>query len=524
MKNYQLTKEYLYKILFLAVGALMVVTRFWRLTTIPSGLHLDEAGMAYDAWCLANYGVDRYLNSWPLYLVNYGGGQSILYCYLCAGLFRLFGFSVWLVRLPAVVFSFLTWFFGMKLTRRLSGGNMPLTLFVGLLVAVCPYFILNSRFGLDCNLLIGMSCVFLYCFLCAIETDRIRWYVLSGAAGGLVLYTYVLSYLILPGFLVLALLYCIRVRRFRFTRWLSMAVPMGIIAAPLIAVQIINMFDLPELVIAGFTFTKLDFYRVGELGRFNISYLLQMLRSTFINGEFDYVSAPGYCNLYAVAIPLFVIGLIRAIVRFAHSLKSRELDSWSWILLWLIVVLLLFAHLKPIAYRLGGIYPAVALLTALGAETLIRLLSRHTPRLCTPVMLYGAFCVAYLLMFARFGNYYYRGGYTAENYPLTHFDIMVTDALNFLEEHPEYQNEGVYMAEPDIYYALSSLSAPFDLGLDPYASGHCFQDYYQCGTLPEIDTSYNYIVRDTFTEYAQELRSMGYTEISYPNYSLFYRE
>ncbi len=66
-----------------AVVACFCVTRFFRLDSLPEGLHIDEVGLGYDALCLSKYGVDRYLEPWPLYMINAGGGSSILYTYLC---------------------------------------------------------------------------------------------------------------------------------------------------------------------------------------------------------------------------------------------------------------------------------------------------------------------------------------------------------------------------------------------------------------------------------------------------------
>ncbi len=62
-----------------AIGIVFVLTRLFLLTSVPRGLHVDEAGMAYDAFCLANYGTDRYMTWHPVYLTNYGSGQSALY-------------------------------------------------------------------------------------------------------------------------------------------------------------------------------------------------------------------------------------------------------------------------------------------------------------------------------------------------------------------------------------------------------------------------------------------------------------
>lgn len=62
---------------------LFIVTRLWQLTSLPLGIHIDEAGMSYDAWCLAQWGVDRHLKSWPVYMMNFSMGQSSLYAFVC---------------------------------------------------------------------------------------------------------------------------------------------------------------------------------------------------------------------------------------------------------------------------------------------------------------------------------------------------------------------------------------------------------------------------------------------------------
>lgn len=110
-------------LIFFGLIILFLFTRLWKLTSLPYGLHIDEAGMAYSAWSLAEYGVDRYLNSWPVYVPNFVGGQSAMYVYLCAGLFKIFGYHLCLIRVPAVLFSFLNFIFGMLIVRKVFPQN-----------------------------------------------------------------------------------------------------------------------------------------------------------------------------------------------------------------------------------------------------------------------------------------------------------------------------------------------------------------------------------------------------------------
>ena len=162
--------KYHFVLLFLFVIA--VFLRLYKIDQIPLGLHIDEVGMAYDAWCLSQTGTDRWLNSWPIYLNNTGNGQSVLYCWLCSFLFRIFEVSFLQIRLPAIVFSLLTLFFGLKFVKLCWTDYSERLLLVAVLFVLVPYFTQNSRYGLDCNLMLGMSTIFFYFFAKAIYTSR----------------------------------------------------------------------------------------------------------------------------------------------------------------------------------------------------------------------------------------------------------------------------------------------------------------------------------------------------------------
>ena len=148
-----------YSIVLLFIGFLF--TRLFLLDQVPYGYHVDEAGMAYDAWSLAHFGVDRYLNSFPVYLINYGDGQSALYAYSVAFLLKFFDYSIWIVRLPGVILSSITFFVGYVTLSEILNSK-KIGLFFSFLFTILPYFIMQSRFGLDCNLMMGMSSIVLY--------------------------------------------------------------------------------------------------------------------------------------------------------------------------------------------------------------------------------------------------------------------------------------------------------------------------------------------------------------------------
>lgn len=507
------------------------MTRLWRLPSLPYGLHIDEAGMAYDAWCLSKYGVDRYLKSWPVYLTNLGGGQSSLYAFLCAFLFKIFGYSVWLIRLPAVIFSFLNLVFGMKLAREIYPERPYAPVAAGALLTVCPYFIMAARFGLDCNLMLGMSTVFLYLFVTAVKGGRVGRYMAAGVAGGVLLYTYALTYMILPLFLILALVYLFRVKRFSWKGWVAMAIPMGLLAIPLILVQIVNFFDLEEFRLACFTITKLRRYRASEVGFFGIRKfcvaLFCIFFGDFLEEPLQYNSAPGFANLYLATLLLCMVGALAALRRLWVSVRRRDPDFLALVLLWAIGIVFFESHIPVNVNRINGVFTAVALLAVEGMEALLCMVGRLRPIRKSGSRGYrtgiaAGLILLYTICFARFSIYYYGGRYTAENTMLPYFDITVPEAVSFIEQSDVLRQKQTQMPQVEIYYALSALESPYVLRIGD-GDGMAFGNYHFNG-LGEIRDDYNYIVWEGFEKYGGNLREAGFSEERFEGYSLFYRE
>lgn len=114
-----LVKKYWYSAAILLLFLIAVFLRVYRLESLPDVLHIDEAGLGYNAWCLAHYGTDRYLNVRPFYPQNFYGGQSPLYTYLLALLIRTVGqgnLSLTLLKIPAVLASLLLFLSGPRVS------------------------------------------------------------------------------------------------------------------------------------------------------------------------------------------------------------------------------------------------------------------------------------------------------------------------------------------------------------------------------------------------------------------------
>ena len=92
-----------YKKIWLVFVVILFITVIFKFGEIPTYIGVDEAGMVYDALNLAEYGTDRYMNSYPLYLTNFGSGQSSLCAYLVVLCIKLFGANMISYRLPTLL-------------------------------------------------------------------------------------------------------------------------------------------------------------------------------------------------------------------------------------------------------------------------------------------------------------------------------------------------------------------------------------------------------------------------------------
>ena len=214
---------------------LTVFTSLFKLGEVPYGLNVDEAGMAYDAISIVKYGTNRYLNAYPVYFKNYGGGQSAMYTYLTAILIKIFGYGTTIIRLPAVflrLITFVSLYFIFKSEFEIDCRKkilLPLFLF-----SISPYFIMQSRWGLDCNLLVGFLSVAVCILVFAIRSETFKLFFLSGVLFGLTLYTYALSYIIIPVFLLLICYYLVNIKKINLYQILSFLLPLFLLAIPLI--------------------------------------------------------------------------------------------------------------------------------------------------------------------------------------------------------------------------------------------------------------------------------------------------
>lgn len=510
--------KYHYLILFL-IFLVFLFSRLFRIATIPSGIHVDELGIAYDAQCLANYGVDRNLISYPVYPANFSDGCSALYTYMAALIFKLFGYSLTNFRLVAVICAIPCFFCSYLLVRELFA-KKSIALLAPILVTILPEYFISERWGLDCNLFLSVVTVAFLFYIKAIHTEKTRYYLLAGVFWGITLYTYVISYIIIPVFLITSTIYLIYVKKFKFKQTVILAIPLAILALPLILMQLVNMGILSQFSFLFSDFIPLSWYRSNELGLANIMDNLDLFKILLVDSNLlQHTSFPGYGTMYYFTIPLILYGLAVCIKQTYISIKNREYQMKSMILLFAFVAYCMSLILYDVViYRVNEIFMAFMLMVVIAFEHI----SRHKKLLIVPLL------VCYLFSFLSFTNMYYRYQNEISEEPGMFLPTTIGEVFDYFDNtyndgrkvyiQASYENSNYN----DILIALYGELTPYEWH-DPST----WEEHYYLGLPTEVnpDEDCLYILGANWNHISSWLVDYaGYVrDDSFPGYAILYR-
>lgn len=435
-----------YKIILAIFLVLVFITRIYKFGETPSFIQVDEAGAAYDAYCLAEYGIDRYQNSYPLYLINFGGGQSALYAYATIPFIKLFGANIVAYRLPELLFFLMGILVCYILINKVK--DKKTALLYTFLIIISPWNIEASRQGLDCNLLAPM---FMLDLLLLINAKKNYQYIIAGISIGITLYTYCLSWLLIPAFLVVYIIYMLIIKKINFKQIILIGIPIAIFAIPLIYLLLLNKGYASRTNFGIFTIPKLFSFRQGEISISNI----------FKYGEYSLKTI--FCDqygMYIVQIPLFIIGFIVGIKEFIKSIKTKEFNFTG--LITIVFAVLLICN---ILVTVGTLNRANILYLPMLYIITIGIIELSKGSRCTFISIIALLIVLFTLFEVSYYNLDNENGRWSY-YPYT--DKEIYEITQKLENDDETKDVKKYFtisnkAEVYIYTMLVNLPSPYEL-------------------------------------------------------------
>ena len=506
-----------YKKIWIVFIIILFFTVVYKFGEIPTYLGCDEAGMAYDAYCLSEYGTDRYMNQYPLYLTNFGQGQSSLCAYLALIFIKILGPNVIAYRMPMLLVYIVSVIASYLMVSKFK--NKKFALLFTFLIITCPWNIFNTRMALDCNLYLGMFMIALYFMTRAEKTYQ---FFIAGIFVGLNLYTYCLAWITMPIFLAVWIVYMLNIKRINWKQIIVMGIPIAILALPLIYFLLLNYGIVKQTDIGIFSLPVLDTFRAEQISPLNIFKTgLESLKVIFMSEG----------TIYLLYVPLFIIGFILSFKNVVQSIKEKKFDLTTVMVIAFVTLLigLLFTRI-PTANKANVLYFLILYFVAVAIIKIC-----ENSYLSKIIML-----ITICSLFINFTwNYFKVDGVSGDNWYEDRYLYSLTEEI---EANERYANMGKYIisykAAPYIYVMLGTRMSPQEYmetqEIVDYGNNRTeiakIGDYNFIYKSNEFDEVVNnkengiFIISNRYENEIKELQEQGYTRQDYGYYAVMTKE
>lgn len=326
------TQSGAYKIMLLFAFVLHIGVFIYFMVKKP--INIDEAMTVLNANSLAKSGTDILGEKLPIYFDTWlHGGQSPFATYLVAIMIKLFGYSLFVTRVPMFVFSMLGLIAFYKFLKEIIPENETLINIAFCLACISPWHLYSSAFTLDCNFLPHIAMFGMYFLAKGINSTKSKYFVFSMLFFGLGFYCYILSAIIIPVLLAVLFLILLIKKKVSFKNTIISVITIFIVAIPFILQGLVQFGIIENLNFLGFSISKMPYYSRGSelklnsifenLGEGIISLLFTDIYSFNAKGvnSFNFANSFGSVALLAGVITL-ILNKIRKRNDFGIFLKA----------------------------------------------------------------------------------------------------------------------------------------------------------------------------------------------------------
>ena len=326
-------KEELILYFVLAFGSFI---RIFLIDKMPNALNVDEASSGYDAYSLLHFGVDRGGNSFPVYLYAWGSGQSVLYTYVSIPFVAIMGLTEYSIRLPMALAGIVSLYVFYYLIKTLFD-NKKMALLALIFFAICPWHIMKSRWGMECNLFPELVLWAVLLLVLGLKRDKIILQILAFIVLGISCYSYATSYLFLFVFIIVVLIFLLIAKRITIKRAILFLGIIGIICMPILLFNIVNKMDLDQIQIGKITIPKMKENRANYIiPKFDsnlyencVDNILDLERIIYLQiDDLEWNSIKPYGLFYRVSIIFLILGLVYSFTKYKDNYLSNIMNIW----------------------------------------------------------------------------------------------------------------------------------------------------------------------------------------------------
>ena len=253
------TQSGAYKIMLLFAFILHIGVFIYFMINTP--IHTDEVMTVLNANSLAKSGTDILGEKLPIYFDTWlYGGQSPFATYLVGVMIKLFGYSLFVTRVPMFVFSMLGLIAFYKFLKEVIPENETLINIAFCLACISPWHLYSSAFTLDCNFLPHIAMFGMYFLAKGINSTKSKYFVFSMLFFGLGFYCYILSAIIIPVLLAVLFLILLIKKKVSFKNTIISVITIFIVAIPFILQGLVQFGIIENLNFLGFSISKMPYY------------------------------------------------------------------------------------------------------------------------------------------------------------------------------------------------------------------------------------------------------------------------
>ena len=317
INNKEKTENTKYRIMLLFAFILHIGVFIYFMVKKP--INIDEAMTVLNANSLAKSGTDILGEKLPIYFDTWlYGGQSPFATYLVAIMIKLFGYSLFVTRVPMFIFSMLGLIAFYKFLKEVIPENETLINIAFCLACISPWHLYTSAFTLDCNFLPHIAMFGMYFLAKGINSTKSKYFVFSMLFFGLGFYCYILSAIIIPVLLAALFLILLIKKKVSFKNTIISVITIFIVAIPFILQGLVQFGIIENLNFLGFSISKMPYYSRGSelklnnilenLGEGIISLLFTDIYSFNAKGvnSFNFANSFGSVALLAGVITLIL--------------------------------------------------------------------------------------------------------------------------------------------------------------------------------------------------------------------------
>ena len=325
--------------ILILICLLFLITRLYKIDTIPSSVYWDEASIGYNAYSVLTTGKDEWGETLPLHFRAFGEFKLPVYIYSVLVSESAFGLTSFAVRLPSVVYGLLS-IIGLYLVVFKLTKNKLISLLSSYLFAITPWFFIFSRTGYE-------------------------------AVAGLAFFIWALYFLLTKKIVISVLLFIISAYSYNSFRILT-----PLVLGPVLLFYLFKKVYAPVLISGVLIIMSLvPIYKLykedsglarlqsvgsksGMVSNYVKNFSLEFL---FIKGDTNPRSQiPNTGQLYYVDILFLILGIL-------YILKSKDLKLYSVLaLLLLSVIPAAITKENPHALRAILMSPILSMISALG--------------------------------------------------------------------------------------------------------------------------------------------------------------